>query len=110
MLTAGKWCTLSGSIFNLQLQTLFVETFDIKVMSHNSQLKFSDVSTAWFSVQTGDNKVWQRDGVDQVPAQDGGQEPEQHPEQPQDVRPGQGGGDGPAQQHLPQHVEHRITH
>ena len=73
-------------------------------MSHNSQLKFSDVSTAWFSVQTGDNKVWQRDGVDQVSAQDGGQEPQQPAQQPQDDGAGQGGGDRAAEQHLPQHL------
>lgn len=42
--------------------------------------------------------------MDQVPAEDGGQEPQQSAEQSQDVRAGQGGGDCPAQQHLPQHL------
>ena len=46
--------------------------------------------------------------MDQVPAEDSGQEPEQHPDKPQDVRPGPGGGDCPPQQHLPQHMSQHV--
>lgn len=51
------------------------------------------------------DQVRQHERVDQVPAPAGGQEPQQSPQQPQDVGAGPSRGDGALeQQHLPQHL------